>query len=346
MYKDLEPKPSRRLWRLVKERPMLKLHRQKLMLRDSAVQFPCLGPPVSTFLQLSNSSVSVNHKLHFCRNLLPLSRFITIYSSAVIHFLCLSLSRSTFLQWSNFGPILKSRFITINISAMVHFLCLGSSRSTFMQWSNSSVIDRKDLHFCSGPIRLSRFITIPVDKDLCHHVERSRINTKQMAQETGERKTHAESLQAELMLRDKAEPFLKPVKNFKKSRRITWCPVDEALCHHVQGSRTKAKQKALETRKRKTHAEIPQAEADVERLSKSPLPISWYISIYISALVHFNCLGTSRSTILQWSTSTLVVHLDIPFYSDPLPLSWYISIYLSTVVHFNCLGASRSIFLQ
>ncbi|GFO22127.1 hypothetical protein PoB_004863200, partial [Plakobranchus ocellatus] len=43
--------------------------------------------------------------------------------------------------------------------------------------------------------------------------------------------------------------------------------VDEALCHHVQGSRTKAKQKILETSKRQIHAETPQAEADVGRLS-------------------------------------------------------------------------------
>ncbi|GFO47458.1 hypothetical protein PoB_007396300 [Plakobranchus ocellatus] len=34
MCKDLESNPSRGLWRLLKERPMLKLHRQKLMLRD------------------------------------------------------------------------------------------------------------------------------------------------------------------------------------------------------------------------------------------------------------------------------------------------------------------------
>ncbi|GFO17573.1 hypothetical protein PoB_004407800 [Plakobranchus ocellatus] len=46
---------------------------------------------------------------------------------------------------------------------------------------------------------------------------------------------------------------------------IKFSPVDEALRHHVQRSGIKAKHRALGTVKRKTHAETPQAEADVER---------------------------------------------------------------------------------
>ncbi|GFO47459.1 hypothetical protein PoB_007396400 [Plakobranchus ocellatus] len=65
-------------------------------------------------------------------------------------------------------------------------------------------------------------------------------------------------------LKRKSEPFFKSAKKLEKPFDHN-CPIDDALCHHGRRSRIKAKQKALENAKRKTHGETPQAEADVER---------------------------------------------------------------------------------
>ncbi|GFO17579.1 hypothetical protein PoB_004408400 [Plakobranchus ocellatus] len=106
-------------------------------------------------------------------------------------------------------------------------------------------------------------------------------------------------------------------------------------------------------------------------------PLFWHISIYYSAVVYFPCLGISRSTFLQWSTSTVLAHLDILFCSSqilcdgpsgstflqwsnssvlvrqdlhfcsgPIPLSWSVRVYISAVVYFHYLGTSRYTFLQ
>ncbi|GFO17575.1 hypothetical protein PoB_004408000 [Plakobranchus ocellatus] len=172
----LESKPSRRLRRLVKERPMLKVYRQKLMLRDKAEPFlksvkklkkekGYLVWSISTVLDISiyfsavaRSSVLVRQDLHFCRGPSPLSWSVRIYISAVVYFHYLGTSRYTFLQW----PDPLSWSVRIYIYAVVQFLCPGPSGSTFLKWSNSSVLVRQDLHFCSGPIPLSRFITIHI----------------------------------------------------------------------------------------------------------------------------------------------------------------------------------------
>ncbi|GFO17580.1 hypothetical protein PoB_004408500 [Plakobranchus ocellatus] len=89
------------------------------------------------------------------------------------------------------------------------------------------------------------------------------MKAKQKSIETGKRKTHAETPLAEadgMRQTYLSKPYLEREELTLNSVLLMRpCVI---MCKDLE---SKAKQKSLETGKRKTHAETPQAEADAER---------------------------------------------------------------------------------